>query len=264
MRVQVVTAGLLAVAGLLASAAVSEAGDVFRLALPAGDDTPAIKLGQIDANADTLDVWRGGFGGFRGGFGGGFRGGFVGGFRGGFGGGFYRGGWGWGGYRPWGGWGGWGWGGGYAYRPWGGWSYGWGGYPWVGYGGYGCWPCSDISPGVSSTFTLSLGPTTLPFQSQAIAPPQVGAPVAPAPALPAPNGGTFDYDGGPRSPVPLPGTDPAAPRRSAPPPTNVQPSAPLEGLPVSFPAVRTAPKYTYPAYGEQPRSTSNPGLQVKR
>lgn len=265
MRVNVLTAGLLAVAGLLASGAASQAGDVFRLALPAGGDVPALKLGQIDTNAETLDVWRGGFGGFRGGFGGfragfgfgGFRGGFYGGFRG-WGGGWggWRGGWGgwgggWGGWR--GGWGGWGGGWGYScYQPYWGCGYGWCGSPWVSLGcNNGFCSISDTSPGIASNFTLSLGPTSLRVQTPQALPAQPGTL-----QQPSPNGnGTFNYDGGPRSPVPLPRSDQSAPPVN-PAPKSVQPSVPLEGLPISYPApavVRTAPKYAYPAYGERAR-----------
>lgn len=65
------------------------------------------------------------------------------------------------------------------------------------------------------------------------------------PALPQ-NGnggnGTFPYDGGPRSPVPMPKADPG--------PLSV----PLEGRAVSLPAKPT--KFAYPAYGEQPGKSS--------
>lgn len=264
MRVKVMMAGLLAVAGLLASSAAGHAGDVFRLGLPAGEQAPTLKLGEMNPNADTVDAW------FRGGFHGGFHG-----FRGGWGGGWgWRGGWGGGWRGGWGGWGG-GWRGG-----WGGWGWrgGWGGYyggysPWVGLGcysspwvGYSCYsypsvsysyyggfcPISTTSPGVVSTFSLNLGPTTLRAQTQ----PGVPTPVpAPQPGNGAPNNGTFNYDGGPRSPVPLPspGSD-QAPPRSEPAPMRSQPTVPLEGRPVSIQVVRPTPKkYTYPAYGERSR-----------
>jgi len=281
MRVKLLTAGLLAAAGLLAGSASSQAGDVFRLAIPAGDDTPTMKLGEVDASADTLDVWRGGFhGGFRGGFGG-FRGGF-GGFRGGFGGyrGFYGGGyrgfWG-GGYRGF-------YGGGYGYRPWyGSWygyqpyyygGYGYAGYP-LYYGSYygGCYPIAGISPDTATTtFSLQLGSTALraqlqPGPSAAVQAAPSGSAPYPAPsnsAPPAPNAGTYEYDGGPRAPIPLPKGEPATPRTD-PVPMNTQPAVPLEGRSVSIPAVvRTTPKYTYPAYGEQPRSTPITSGQAKR
>ena len=58
------------------------------------------------------------------------------------------------------------------------------------------------------------------------------------------NDGTFPYDGGPASPVPMPKTDPGpqgTPNKSF---------APGEGRLVSLPLVPAKPKYTYPAYGD--------------
>jgi len=67
-----------------------------------------------------------------------------------------------------------------------------------------------------------------------------------APGSAAPGDGTYDYDGGPRIPVPMPmqKVDPA--------PTKTQPTVPLDGRPVSLP-IQAKPKYSFPAYGEQPR-----------
>jgi hypothetical protein len=264
MRVKLLTAGLLAVAGLLAGSASSQAGDVFRLAIPAGDNTPTMKLGEVGPDADTLDIFRGGFrggfgGGFRGGFGGGFRGGFGGGFRGGFVGGGFRSFYGGYGYRPY-------WGGFYGYRPyyWGGYGYGYSGYPNYLYSGYygGLCPIGGVSPGIATTtFSLQLSPAA---SVQGVPSGSAPYPAPSNPARPAPNDGTFEYDGGPRSPIPIPRGEPSTPRTD-PAPVNPQPSVPLEGRPVSIPAtVRPAPKYTYPAYGEQPRASTDSARQVKR
>jgi hypothetical protein len=54
---------------------------------------------------------------------------------------------------------------------------------------------------------------------------------------------TFPYDGGPRSPVPMPTPDQA-------PPKPVPNKLPPEGTPVSLPGARAG--FTYPAYGENP------------
>jgi len=269
MRVKLLTAGLLAVAGLLAGSASSRAGDLFRLAIPTGDNTPTMKLGEAGTDADTLDVWfRGGFhGGFRGGFyGGGYRGFYGGGYGGGFRGGY--GGFGGYGYRSF-------YGNYFAYRPyyWGG--YGCYSYPSYYYGGYGLCPIGGESPTVASTtFSLELGSGGLqaqlqPAPSASVQPAPNGSAPYPAPstpARPAPNEGTFEYDGGPRTPIPIPkgGEQPSTPR-TEPAPMNTQPPMPLEGRPVSIQApVRTAPKYTYPAYGEQPRTSTDSARQVKR
>jgi len=262
MRVKLLTAGLLAVAGLLAGSAGSQAGDVFRLAIPAGDDTPTMKLGEVAPDADTLDVWRGG--GFRGGFGGGFRGGF-GGFRGGFGG--FRGGF--GGFRGGfvgfrggfvrGGFGGFGgqpffWGGGQPFFWGGGQPFFWNG---------GLTPFCGDSPGfATTTFSLQLGPTA---SIQGFPSGSAPYPAPSTPVQPGPNNGTFEYDGGPRSPVPIPRGESSNPPTD-PAPRNVQPPVPLEGRAVSIPApaVRPAPRYTYPAYGELPRASTDSSRQVKR
>jgi len=280
MRVKLLTAGLLAVTGLLAGSASSRAGDLFRLAIPAGDNTPTMKLGEAGTDADTLDVWfRGGFhGGFRGGFYGGYRGFYGGGFRGfgGYGGGygyrsFYGGYGGFGGYRPF-------YGSSFAYRPyyWGGCGYY--GYPSYWYGNYGFCPIGGASPALASTtFSLELGSGGLEAQLQPVPAPSVqpvpnGSAPSPAPstpARPAPNEGTFEYDGGPRTPVPIPRGEPSAPPapRTDPAPMNLQPAVPLEGRPVSIQTqttVRTGPRYTYPAYGEQPRTATDGSRQAKR
>src|SRR5262245_15718563 len=128
--------GGLAAVVLLLAGGVARADDVFRLNIPSGKDVPTQKLGELPADADTLDArWaRGGWGwGGRGWSGVGGGGGGWGGDGRGWGGVGWGGpGWGWGG----GGWGGVGWRG--AGWGWGGW--GWRGVGWRGPGwGWGGW-----------------------------------------------------------------------------------------------------------------------------
>jgi hypothetical protein len=249
------TAGLLACAGVLLGTTASQAGDVVRLNLSPGADAPVLKLGEIAPQADTFDV-RGfhGGGGHGGGHGGGFYGrghggGFYGGgYRGGFYGGGYRGGFYGGGYRG-GFYGGYGYYGGYR-------SYY--GYPYY-YSAPLCYPptvyyypISSVPSVPTTTYSLRIAPLTPGIQAQpfsTVQPLTQGQPgysvPAPIPTRPIPADGTFDYDGGPRAPVPLPRIDPV-PMRS-------QPTVPLDGRPVSLP-LQATPKYTYSAYGEQPRS----------
>jgi hypothetical protein len=245
-------AGLLTLAGVLAWGAAARAGDTVRLNLT--NDTPTQNLVDDGSGADTVQAWH------HGGFGyGGYRG-FYGGYRGfGYG---YRG-FGYG-YRPWGygGWGyrPWGYGGlGYGlYRPWGyglGLGYGLGSglgfYRPYYYGGFGYnsfispfFPCAGISGGV---YSLATSP------SMVVSPPAGGVPleqgdgVTPGTPMMPRDDGTFPYDGGPKNPVPNPQTAPAP---TAAPPASV----PLEGRAVSLP--RPAPKWAFPAYGEQAQRTS--------
>lgn len=249
--------GLLAVVGILAGAAAVQAGDTIRLGLPAQDDAPAIRLGEVSPDAELLDaryVRYGGYGGY-----GGYRGyGGYGGYRsygyGGYGG--YRG-YGYGGYRGYGygGYRGYGYGGysggyrGYSGGFYGGFSggyyggyrgYGYGGYRGYGYGGSGYYGISEPVPSGPAVYSLNIVPGVV--QGSERPTPYLPSDPQPAPR-PLPNDGTFDYDGGPRSPVPLPKADQ---------PNNKPPTVPLEGRPVSLPG-RSTPKYTYPAYGEVPR-----------
>lgn len=71
----------------------------------------------------------------------------------------------------------------------------------------------------------------------------------------APNQATYPYDGGPRSPVPMPrnGND-TKPRPETRP---AQPTVPLEGTPIAYPTPVTQKKYVYPGYGERPAPASN-------
>jgi len=259
------TAGLLALAVVLVGTSTSQADDVFRLNMTADTTAPAVKLGEIAPEADIFDV-RGYGGGRGGGFRGGFRGGFHGGHHGFYGGhrGFYGGHHGfYGGHRGYyGGYGGYrgyyggyrGYYGGYnVYRP----IYSYNdGYcaPYSYYPSYYSY-CPIGSAGLSAaTFSLRIGPVVTQLQTRPM--PYAPVPLTPAQPndgspTPMPNDGTFDYDGGPRAPVPMPKAEPV--------PMNTQPTVPLEGRPVSLPD-RSTPKYTYPAYGEQPR---NPAPTVR-
>ncbi|MFN4260629.1 MAG: hypothetical protein ACK4RK_15140 [Gemmataceae bacterium] len=131
------------------------------------------------------------------------------------------------------------------YRPYyyGGFSYGYsyypryyyapGGYYYGGWGYYRLSGDADICAGPAVVYEYP--PITTPAQPQ--------QPAAPPPNS-SPNNGTFQYDGGPSNPVPMPKTNPA---------TNPVPTilVPLEGKLVSLPARPAAqPTYVYPAYGE--------------
>jgi len=74
---------------------------------------------------------------------------------------------------------------------------------------------------------------------------------------PVPRDGTFPYDGGPANPVPMPRADPGP--TSAPRQFHI---APLDGLRVSLPEetrnTATTGKFSYPAYGEEPRRGTSP------
>jgi hypothetical protein len=232
------TAGLLAVAGVLVGTSANQAAEVFRLALPANTEAPTLNLVQAEADdGDTMDVrfyhgggFRGGYvvrGGHYGGYAHGYHGGYARGYYGGYARGYY--------------------GGSYGYRS----VYRYAYYPPV-YNYYYCPPQYytpiATSPSVATT-TFSL--RVVPLSPQAVPQPlplSLGQPTLPAPNQNpglSPNPGTFEYDGGPRAPVPLP--------RAEPTPMNPQPSLPLDGRPVSLP-LRATPKYTYPAYGELPRT----------
>ncbi|HTU22648.1 MAG TPA: hypothetical protein VMG10_31705 [Gemmataceae bacterium] len=256
MRGKWFIAALLAAAGVLAWSGPSRGGDTIRLNRTAS--APTQRLVDDGQGADTVRVWHHGFG-----YGGwGYRGFGWGGYRGfGWGGLGYRG-LGWGGYGL--GYGGLGYGLGYGgfYRPyygfglgyrglgyglgWGGLGYGLGG---LGYGGYGLgyggfypglgigyggfFPCAGSTAGV---YTLSMPAATLGTPLPTLAQPR--------PSEQPPSDGTFPYDGGPSNPVPsLKETPPSS--------TPAPRSVPLEGRSVSLP--KTAPKWSYPAYGETAR-----------
>jgi hypothetical protein len=100
-------------------------------------------------------------------------------------------------------------------------------------------PCFPISLAVTARRPAFNGADTGYGQSA-----PGGAEVIPAPRA-VPKDGTFQYDGGPANPVPMPKAEPA-PNRAA--PRTIVP----EGRVVSFES--KAPKYSYSAYGEKPAS----------
>jgi hypothetical protein len=217
--------------------------------------------------------YHGGYYGYRGGYYGHYRGyssfaigiglgwpGYYGGF-----------GYGWGGY-------GWGWprysiGIGLGW-PW--YGYGYSSYYWPGYAvsvysaprvyypaysyGYSYYPgdlcltggtvASTYAPSVSLGATTASGPTTVPTAmpgngtttAQRLPPPTPVGQRVPQ-ALPAPTpSGTFQYDGGPATPVPMPATDP---------PKTIEPAGdqPAASVSISLPARK--PAHKYPAYGDK-------------
>jgi hypothetical protein len=175
----------------------------------------------------------------------------------------WRGGCGWGGC----GWRSCGWGGGWRGCGWGGWGgwcaprfYSWG-YcaPWRSYCfspvyaysyaapyfcaptyySYGNWPMA----GTVSTPSVNLG---LAGPLTRSAPAIVDPP--PAGGQPAPGGaGTFQYNGGPANPVPMPQAKPMPPKPPAP--------EAAEDRPISQPVAKPA-KFAYPAYGDSPTKSA--------
>jgi len=270
-----IAAGLALLAGLVLTPA-TRAGDTFRLDMPGPAKTSTLTLDTSDPSADLVATWyrggfRGGFyGGYRGGYGGFYRGGYGGFYRGGYGG-FYRGGYG-GFYRPYYG----------FYRP----SYysyyrpsyypsvfsygyGYGSYPsyyYPNYSSYGYYPCGTTTAPV---VTLQVAPTTRILQGSIVpAPTQPPATMPPASSngntlpTPTPNSGTFPYDGGPKSIVPMPPAQEEEAPAIRPGGSSIRPA---DERFISFPepdlSARTAStgnkgKWAYPAYGEQPRRTS--------
>jgi hypothetical protein len=240
----------------------ARAEDLVPLKGGVGASTTTLKF---DGQATTELVARGG-GGFRGGVAvGGFRGGVSrGGFRGGFAVGGFRGGvvragsWGAWGRSPWIGWGrgiwvGWG------RSPW----FGWGRSPWFGWG-WGSWPIYRpvfIVPSPFWGFPGNIGwagygesSFGVPYYDDCYGGYATASPAGLRAVVPAPlpdGAATYPYNGGPSAPVPMPG-EPApasAPKRA---------TVPLQGRFVSLPAQPTQPatRFAYPAYGEEPRSTS--------
>jgi hypothetical protein len=239
-------AGMMA-AGLMACTAAARAQDADTVRLDRTDEAATKNLLDDGSGADTIAAWRGGFraGGFvRGGFGGFRAGGFV---RGGF--------------RGWGGWGwrGWGWRG-WGYRPWG-WGWGWGYRPWVGVGFGGFYPYYGVAAGVYAPCayvpsSVSVTTLDLPLVGYSVYPGLETSPAVPAtPGTPPSAEPTYPYDGGPTNPVPTPRPMPRADQPPAAPSAAPTPSVPLEGRAVSLP--RSGSKWTFPAYGEQPRRTSD-------
>jgi hypothetical protein len=247
-------------AGLvLASGGVSWGNDVVRLGGPAaqasiegGTNNALIRGGH--GGGGHGGGGHGGYGGYRGGYYGGYRGGYYGGYRGG-----YYGGYGgyYGGYR--------GWGGGY-YSPYYYGSY----YPY--YNTYYYSPYYYTPSYYYPIAGVNAPVATLQQSTYAPAPTQNYAPGY----SPEPSGnGTFPYDGGPRNVMPMPPADGPAPMNGQPRGT-IPLDGKLAGMPrettggvspvvtpdiqrlnyVSYtsaaPQTSTQPRYTYPAYGEQP------------
>jgi hypothetical protein len=108
------------------------------------------------------------------------------------------------------------------------------------------------APAVYSAPPVVIAPSGIslrvPFVSLNISrAPRIAAPAPTETLLPAPRpmpkeGGTYQYDGGPANPVPMPPADPA--------PSRLRPAPVVpEGRTVSLQAA--APKYQYAAYGEK-------------
>jgi hypothetical protein len=272
----------LALAAGLALASAARADDVIRLAFPdskqpSSNDVITLKGTLNDLNADTLEAryggYRGGYGGYRGGYYGGYRGGYYGGYRGGYYAGYgYRGGY-YGGYGYRGGY----YGGGYGgYGGYGGGYYGggYGGYYAVpyyggyGYGGYGYYGCSDVVgadlyPVCSRTVVVQ--PATTYYYVVPPAQVQVRPQLQtqPVPVMPKADDGTFPYDGGPKSPVPMPQTLESARPTLVPPQARPQSGETLVSLPApklieaKRPEAKQTGKWNYPAYGEQATRSNN-------
>jgi hypothetical protein len=276
-----------AVVALLAVAGAGRASDIIRLGgkpatktdefgtAPTPDAGATIKRLDIraddDTGDDTLQVSRGWGGGWSRGWGGWGRG--------------WSGGWsrGWGGWGR--GWGGWGWGGGWG-RGWGGW--GWGGYrPWYGYywpGSYGFsfafapryyysypvvsyysapivydpyyYPIGGVGASLGSSLTLDVRPAE---RAQPLMPQSRdydGYQLLPAPKqmqkspTGVPQQGTFQYDGGPARPVPMPDKPVPMPDGDAPSKSGAPKIGPAERM-ISIPAAPAKKSYSYPAYGEK-------------
>jgi hypothetical protein len=262
---------------MLALASRAQAQDTHRLALPASTDAGTFDLKATDADleADTINVGRGGGRGGGGGGrgvavrGGGFRGGFYGGRAVAYRGGGYRGvgyrGLGYGyrgvGYRGYG-YRGYGYRG-YGYRGYGYRGYGYGGYyPWWGLGsywwpgyGYGYYPYySNYYPSTYYVYPSDYDyPTGLSTVIPSMPPAGTSLYTTPPPAAQPPAGtGTFEYDGGPRLPVPLP----------LPKGEEKLTRLPNHPMLVSDLAVSAkSGKWNYPAYGEKPTRTPRYGVQ---
>jgi hypothetical protein len=256
----------LAAVAVLALANPGQAGDTIKLKLPdKKTDTRTLKATEADLDTEIIDArhygggfrggsrggfsgyrggfyggHRGGYGGYRGGYYGGYRGGYYGGYRGGYYGGYrggYYGGYGYGGYSPYYA--------GYSYYP--SYNYGYyapGAYSYnYGYGSVYVSPCSSVASATrppyspSPSYSLRPNPSVNPG-------PTVTPPTLPPPTENKGNPGSYQYNGGPKDPVPMPRADenpmslPRKPRIT-------------EDIPVST-AVKDAKtgKWVYPAYGE--------------
>jgi hypothetical protein len=260
-------AAVVAALGLWASPAWAQFSDVKTLRL---GDVPTIKLGKAGPNADTELVRS--YGGHHGGYHGGYRSNYYGGYRGYYGG--YRGFYGgyhnyyrpyYAGFRPYyGGYGyrnfyypryslyaslfGYGYGYGYGYRPYAYYA------PPVYYYDPSCYYPTGLTTSTFSTYSPVM-PLTSQYESgyvpQGTPVPQPGSAEDRGVPVPKPGSaedGTFPYDGGPSSPVPMPKADPVPSRDP------VRPAPKPEGRIVSLPAPTTP--FAYSAYGEKTAPTS--------
>jgi len=234
------SAGFLTALVVFGTATTTRADDTYRLNIVSGGNANTIQSGYslVEDDADTLDVYLR-YGGYRGYYGG-YRG--YGSYYGGYGGyrgyGSYYGGY--GGYRHYGNYyGGYG-----GYRGYGSYYGGYGGYRNYGsyYGGYGGYRgYGSRYWGISATADETPGDYCLILPVEKAPAPTIQAYPYELPGL-SEQPKTFQYDGGPANPVPVPnGTQPKA-----------QPGqAPVDGKLVSQPA-----KLLYPAYGETPRAAT--------
>jgi hypothetical protein len=269
--------GLALAAGLALTSAARAGDDVIRLAPP---KQPSGDVRTLGATADDLATenleayyrgyggYRGGYGGYRGFYGGGYRGFYGGGYRGGFYGagfnrGFYgagfRGGY-YGGYRGFygGGFRG-GYYGGYYSQPY--YYSNYYSYPSY-YGGYYGYACSDVGGAevypicsqrtvvvVRQPANYSVQPQQPPLQTQ----PQYNP--TPIPQMPrADEEGTFPYDGGPKTPVPMPQTfeDARPSLLQRPRPQSDETVVSLKPQLVEEKKSSSSGKWNFPAYGEAP------------
>ena len=224
MKARTWAAGLLAFGSLFLTGGFARAADTIKLGLPARDDAPAMALGKISQQAETIDAH--------------YRGGVRVGVYAGYGRGYY-------GY-------------GRGYYGYGRGYYGYGYYPrYYGYGYYRPYVYSYYYPSTYYYPTPIYVPISTSARQTIVSADALNVPYRPE-ALPVPRPvleeQTFPYDGGPRQPVPtpMPKVDPAPAR--VPTPLTVPPQ---DGRPVSLPAPSTTVpvKLTYPAYGELPRTT---------
>jgi len=282
--------GLALMAGLALTSTAGAADDVISLADRGKTADDALTLGgtKADLDADVLATryyggYRGGYGGYRGGYGG-YRGGYYGGYRGGYYGGYrgayyggYRGAY-YGGYRGY-------YGGsrgyyGAYYRPY----YGGGYYtpnyygatsyyaPAYSYYGYSytvpyCdsyYGISDVGGAVVSPICLKPrqatvyyypAPQQYSYPQQQPSYRQPSAPQQAAPQVMPRAEETYPYDGGPKSPVPMPESLPQQPEDARPtviPFSKLAPDETLVSLKPKQSEEKKTGKWNYPAYGEKP------------
>lgn len=231
----------LALGVLLAVSGIASAGDTQLLSGgPAGSTTMTLggqgtaKQAATEDNELTYYRHYGGYHGWHGGYG--YRG-YYGGYRGYYGGyrGFY------GGYRPYAGFYRPYYGGYYGYRP--AFYRGYYGVPYYGGGFYSSYyyPSYGYCLGISGDVTNS-APTVNLGNGFAAPQPAMDPPVAP-------NDGTFQYDGGPKNPVPQPLPDKNINPQQIPPSNPTAITTPISGKATGLAPAATP--YKYKAYGEK-------------